>query len=52
MIYELTKNQEFIEIDIDELKNPPSSLNSLKSKEDKIDVDKLKPVPVELKKLK
>ena len=33
----------------DELKNVPSSLNSLKSKVDKLDVYKLKPVPVDLK---
>ena len=37
--------------DIDELKQLLSSLNSLKSKVDKLDVDRLKPVPTDLSKL-
>ena len=32
------------------MKNVPSNLSNLKSKIDKLDVDKLVPVPVELKK--
>ena len=38
-------------LDINELKNVPTSLSSLKSKIDKLDVNKLKPVSVVLKKL-
>ena len=42
-----------MEIDIDELKNVRNSSNNLKSKEDNdVDVDKLKPVFVNLKKQK
>ena len=37
--------------DIDKLKKLPSGLNSLKSKVDKLHVDKLEPVPVDLIKL-
>ena len=33
------------------MKNVPTNLSNLKSKEDKLDVDKLVPVPVELSKL-
>ena len=33
-------------LDIDKLKNVPTSLNNLKSKVDKLDADKLLPVPV------
>ena len=33
------------------LKNLPTSLNNFKSKVDKLDVDKLAPVPVDLRKL-
>ena len=33
------------------LKNVPTNLNNLKSKVDKLDVDKLVPVPVDLSKL-
>ena len=36
---------------IDKLKNVPSGLSSLKSKVDKLDVDKLIPAPVDLSKL-
>ena len=35
-------------LDIEKLKNIPSGLNSLKSKVDKYDVDKLVPVPLDL----
>ena len=35
-------------IDIDKLKNVQSSLNNLKSKVDKLDIDKLVPFPVDL----
>ena len=38
-------------LDIDKLKNVPTSLSNLKSKVDKLDVDKLVPVPVDLSKL-
>ena len=38
-------------LDIDKLKNVPSSLSSLKSKVDKLDIDELVPVPVDLSKL-
>ena len=38
-------------LDIDKLKNLPTSLNNLKSKVDKLDVDKLLPVPVDISKL-
>ena len=38
-------------MDIDKLKNVPSGLSSLKSKVDKLDVDELVPVPVDLSKL-
>ena len=38
-------------LDIDKLKNVPTSLNNLKSKVYKLDVDKLVPVPVDLSKL-
>ena len=38
-------------LDIDKLKNVPSTLTNLKSKADKSDVDKLVPVPVDLSKL-
>ena len=34
---------------IDKLKNVPASLSKLKSKVDKLDVDKLVPVPSEFK---
>ena len=37
--------------DVDKLKNRPSGLRSLKSKVDKLDVDKLVPAPVDLSKL-
>ena len=37
---------------MDKLENVPSSLNSLKSKVDKLDVDKLKSVPIDFKKLR
>ena len=40
MIYDLDK------LDIDKLKNIPSNLSNLKSKVDKIDVDKLVPIHV------
>ena len=36
---------------LDKLKNVPTNLNNLKSKVDKLDVDKLVPVPVDLSKL-
>ena len=36
---------------IDKLKNAPSNLSNLKSKVDKVDVDKLVPVAVDLSKL-
>ena len=36
---------------IDKLKNVPTNLSNLKSKVDKLDVDKLVPVPVDLSKL-
>ena len=35
---------------LDKLKNVPTNLNNLKSKVDKLDVDKLVPVPVDLSK--
>ena len=38
-------------LDIDKLKNVPSSLNNFKSKADKFDVDKIVPLPVDLSKL-
>ena len=38
-------------MNIDKLKNVPSDLNSLKSKVDKLDVDKLLPVDVDFSKL-
>ena len=38
-------------LDIDKLKNVPSTLSSLKSKASKLDVDKLVPVPADLTKL-
>ena len=38
-------------MDADNLKNVPSGLDSLKSKEDKLDVDRSKPFPVHFKKL-
>ena len=38
-------------LDIDKLKNLPSSLSNLKSKVHKLDVDKLVPVPLDLSKL-
>ena len=38
-------------MDVDKLKNVRSGLDSLKSKEDKLDVDRSKPVPVHFKKL-
>ena len=38
-------------LNTDELKNIPSGLNSLKSKADKLDVDKLETTPVDLRKL-
>ena len=38
-------------LDIDKLKNVPSSLSNLKSKEDKLDLDKLVHVPVDLNEL-
>ena len=38
-------------LDIDKLKNIPSSLNSLKNELDKLDVDKLVPVSIDLSKL-
>ena len=38
-------------LDIDKLKNVPSSLNNFKSKADKLDVDKIVPLPVDLSKL-
>ena len=42
---------EIDESDVDGIKNIPSSSNSFKSKVDKLDVGKLKPVSVNLKKL-
>ena len=38
-------------LDIDKLKNGPSSLSNLKSKVDKLNVEKLEPVAVDLSKL-
>ena len=38
-------------MDIDKLKNLPNNLSSLKTKVDKLDIDKLIPVPVDLRKL-
>ena len=38
-------------MDINELVNFPTSLNNLKTKLDDLDVEKLKTVPIELKKL-
>ena len=38
-------------MDVDKLKNVRSGLDSLKSKEDKLDVDRSKLVPVHFKKL-
>ena len=38
-------------LDIDKLKNVPSSLSNLESKVDKLDVDKLVAVPVDLSQL-
>ena len=38
-------------LDIDKLKNVPTSLNNLKSNVDELDVDKLVPVPVDLSNL-
>ena len=38
-------------LDIDELKNVPSTVSILKNRVDKLDVDKLVPVPVDLGKL-
>ena len=38
-------------LDIDKLKNVPTSLNNLKSKVDRLDANKLIPVPVDLSKL-
>ena len=38
-------------MDIDKLKNVPSNLNNLKSKVDKLDIDKLLPVHVDFSKL-
>ena len=38
-------------LDIDKLKNVPSSLSSLKSKVDKLDIVKLETAPVDLSKL-
>ena len=38
-------------LDIDKLKNIPTSLSNLKSKVDKLDVDEIVPVPVDLDKL-
>ena len=40
-----------IKSDVDQLKNVPTNLSNLKSKVDKLDVDKLAPVPVDLSKL-
>ena len=37
-----------VDIDIDKFKNVPTNLSNLKSKIDKLDVDKLVTVPVEL----
>ena len=36
---------------LDKLKNVPTNLNNLKSKVDKLNVDKLVPIPVDLSKL-
>ena len=41
-------NLDVDKLDIDKLKNLPTSLNILKGKVDKLDVDKLVPVPVDL----
>ena len=38
------------ELDVDELKNEPSGLNSLNSKVDKLDINKLGSAPIDLKK--
>ena len=38
-------------LDIDKLKNVPSSLNNLKSKVDKLDIGKLETTPVDLSKV-
>ena len=50
MIYE-AYNLMQINLDIDRLKNVPNNLRNLKGKVDKLDVDKLVPVPVDLSKL-
>ena len=39
------------ELDIDKLKNVPTTLTKVKSKVDKLDVHKLVPAPVDLRKL-
>ena len=39
------------ELGIDKFKNVPSGLGSLESKVDKLDIDKVKPVLVDLKKI-
>ena len=39
------------ELDIDKLKNVPTTLTNVKSKVDKLDVHKLVPAPVDLRKL-
>ena len=39
------------ELDIDKLKNVPTTLSNVKSKVDKLDVHKLVPAPVDLRKL-
>ena len=38
-------------LDIGKLKNVTSNLSNLKSKKDKLDVDKLVPIPIDLSKL-
>ena len=38
------------ELDVDELKKEPSGLNSLNSKVDKLDINKLGSAPIDLKK--
>ena len=43
---------EFDKLGIDEFENGPTSLISLKSKGDELYIDKLKPVPVDFKKIK
>ena len=47
----LKSNVDKCRLDIDKLKNVLISLSNLKSKVDKLDVDKLVPVPVDLSKL-